>query len=91
MTSADNVSHDGTRKFKQFRYDQTGLRGQLLRLLTDDPTDDAGVPQDLPPRITDVVSTNDEVGPNLSVRVHPPDDPGCIAYVALDQLALYEE
>ncbi|MCV7050130.1 hypothetical protein H7H82_05860 [Mycobacterium heidelbergense] len=79
------------RTFRRFRYDITGLTGRRLRLLTDLPTDDAGVPQDLPEGITEVVSTEDEVGPNLSVRVHPLDDPTQIAYVAFDQLAVYDD
>jgi hypothetical protein len=48
-------------------------------------------PQGLPPGTVDVISTEDEVGPNLSLRVHPVDDPTQIAYVVFDQLALYDE
>jgi hypothetical protein len=34
------------------RFDSPGLAGRRMRLLTDIPTDDAGVPQDLPAGIT---------------------------------------
>jgi len=91
MTLGDESGSGQRATYHQFRYDAKGLRGKRLRLLTDVPTDDAGVPQDLPVGATDVISTEDEVGPNLSVRVHPLDDPKNIAYVAFDQLALYDE
>ncbi|HUO37569.1 MAG TPA: hypothetical protein VMU34_06915 [Mycobacterium sp.] len=91
MRHADQAAGNDTRSFIQFRHDQTGLRGKRLRLLTDDPTDDAGAPSNLPAGITEVVSTEDQVGPNLSVRVHPLNEPNRIAYVAFDQLAIYEE
>jgi TIR domain len=91
MALQDDASSSQRVTLHQFRYDAKGLRGKRLRLLTDVPTDDAGVPQDLPVGITDVISTEDEVGPNLSLRVHPLGDPKNIAYVAFDQLALYEE
>lgn len=77
--------------FRRFSYETTGLSGRRMRLLTNIPTDDAGVPQDLPQGITDVVSDDDQVGPNLSLRVHPVGDPTQIAYVAFDQLAIYKE
>lgn len=93
MSEAESQQHEPgeARKFHRFRYDTTGLSGRRLRLLTDMPTDDAGVPQDLPVGITEVISTEDEVGPNLSVRVHPLNDPTQIAYVAFDQLAIYDD
>lgn len=91
MTPRDETRSGQRGTYHKFRYDTKGLRGKRLRLLTAVPTDDAGVPQDLPVGATDVISTDDEVGPNLSVRVHPPDDPKNIAYVAFDQLALYDE
>jgi hypothetical protein len=77
--------------FRPFSYETTGLTGRRLRLLTTIPTDDAGIPQDLPQGITDVVSADDQVGPNLSLRVHPVDDQTQIAYVAFDQLAIYDD
>lgn len=78
-------------EFHQFSYEATGLSGRRLRLLTEVPTNDAGFPQDLPEGITDVISDDDVVGPNLSLRVHPVDDPTQIAYVAYDQLAMYDD
>lgn len=72
--------------------EMTGLKGRMLRLLTDEPTDDAGDSQDqLPSGITDVISVRDTVSPNLTVRVHPVGDPHTIAYIRVDQLALYDE
>lgn len=74
----------------EFGVETTGLKGRRLRVLTDLPTDDAGDPQDqLPAGITDVISVRDTVTPNLTVRVHPVDDPTTIAYIRYDQLALY--
>jgi hypothetical protein len=90
MAQAQQVLSQG-RRFQRFGYDATGLSGKRLRLLTDDPTDDAGVPQDLPKGATGVKSTEDEVVPNLSVRVHLADDPTHTAYVAFDQLVLYDD
>jgi hypothetical protein len=76
--------------FHQFRYDMTGLKGKRLRVLTDIPTDDAAVPQDLRVGITDVIADDDTVSVSLTVRVHPVDNPTQIAYVRFDQLALYD-
>lgn len=76
--------------FHPFRFDATGLRGKTLRLLTDLPTNDAGFPQDLPLGITEVIAVDDTPNINLSVRVHPPDDPAQIVFVAFEQLALYD-
>lgn len=76
--------------FHRFSYEATGLSGRRMRLLTDIPTNDAGVPQDLPLGITEVMSSDDVVGPNLSLRVHPVGKPSQIAYVAFDQLAIYD-
>ena len=76
--------------FHRFSYEATGLSGRRMRLLTDIPTNDAGVPQDLPLGITDVISSDEVVGPNLSLRVHPVGEPSQIAYVAFDQLAIYD-
>src|SRR5271156_421862 len=91
----DNVAmahaRDDDLTFHQFRYDTSGLRGNRLRVLSDIPTNDAGWPQGLPKGITDVIAIDDEPNVNLSVRVLPPDDPDCVAFVAFDQLALYDE
>jgi hypothetical protein len=76
--------------FHRFSYEATGLSGRRMHLLTDVPTNDAGVPQDLPEGTTEVISADDVVGPNLSVRVYRADNPDQIAYVAFDQLAIYD-
>jgi hypothetical protein len=76
--------------FHQFPYDTTGLRGKRLRVLSDIPVNDAGVPQDLPEGIIDVIAIDDEPNINLSIRVHPLDDPTRIAFVGFEQLALYD-
>ena len=76
--------------FHQFPYDTTGLRGKRLRVLSDIPVNDAGVPQDRPAGITDVIAIDDEPNINLSVRVHPPGNPNCVAFVGFEQLAIYD-
>lgn len=81
----------GDRAFHQFRYDTAGLRGKRLRMLSDIPVNDAGVPQCLPDGITEVIAIDDEPNINLSVRVHAPEDPNCVAFVGFEQLALYDE
>jgi hypothetical protein len=87
---AQNRGDDRT--FHRFRYDTTGLHGKRLRVLTDMPTNDAGWPQDqLPKGITEVIAIDNEPNVNLSVRVHPPQNPNCVAFVAFDQLAIYDE
>jgi hypothetical protein len=78
-------------EFHRFSYEATGLVGRRMHLLTDIPTNDAGVPQDLPEGTTEVISADDVVGPNLSVRVYRADNPDQIAYVAFDQLAIYDD
>lgn len=77
--------------FRPLRYDTTGLRGRKLRLVTDYPTDDAGIDADLPAGIADVVAIDDTPNVTFSVQVHPVDDPTRIAFVAFDQLALYSD
>ena len=70
----------------------TGLKGRRLRVLTDLPTNDAAVPQDqLPSCITDVIAAEDDVTILNTVRVHPVGDPRTIAYIRVDQLALYDQ
>ena len=93
------MTHDGMKEqgmnensgVKPLHYDQTGLRGKRLRVLVTEPTNDAGYDADLPPGITEVVTIDDEPNPNLTLRVHPPDDPSRVAYVRFDQLALAEQ
>lgn len=80
-----------TSQFQEFDYAVSGLRGKRMRVLVDIPTDDAGVPQDLPAGTTDVVGLDDEVGPNLSVAVHPAGDPDATVCIRYDQLALYTD
>ena len=75
--------------YRRLFHQAAGLRGKRMRLLTEIPTDDAGVPQDLPQGITDVISLGDSVTPNLTVRVHPVGDPDAVAYVRFEQLGLY--
>jgi hypothetical protein len=82
---------DENRGIEPLRYDQTGLRGKRLRVLVAEPTNDAGYDADLPAGITQVITIDDEPNPNLTLRVHPPDDPARIAYVRYDQLALVQE
>jgi hypothetical protein len=89
-TQSQAAASEAQEGYHRFSYEATGLSGRRMRLLTDIPTNDAGVPQDLPIGITDVISNDDVVGPNLSVRVYPADDPTQIAYVAFDQLAIYD-
>ncbi|HEY0229155.1 MAG TPA: hypothetical protein VGC05_22755, partial [Mycobacterium sp.] len=69
----------------------TGLRGKRLRVLSDTPVNDAGMPQGLPEGITEVIAIDNEPNINLSVRVHAPDDPNCVAFVGFEQLALYDD
>jgi hypothetical protein len=96
-SSIETVEHSDTDPapqhpgaFHSFHSEVTGLKGKLLRIVTDLPTDDAAVPQDqLPHGITDVIADDDEVSVNLTVRVYPVGDPSTIAYIRYDQLALY--
>jgi hypothetical protein len=70
------------------RYDQTGLAGQTARLLTDLPTDDAGVPADLPDGTAEVVVVDDTPNPTLTLRVHPVGSAADTSFVRFDQLAV---
>ncbi|WP_396908267.1 hypothetical protein [Mycolicibacterium sp.] len=72
------------------RYDQAGLRGQVATLLTELPTDDAGVPVDLPKGTKHVVIVDDTPNPTLTLRVHPVGDDQTIVYVDHAELALGE-
>ncbi|MFE7746516.1 hypothetical protein [Nocardia sp. NPDC057455] len=73
------------------RFNQTGLRGRLARLLVEEPTDEIDLPADLPAGTDTVVIVDDEPNPHHTLRVHPPDDPARIALVVFDQLALCDE
>ncbi|WP_168175972.1 GAD-like domain-containing protein [Mycobacterium sp. ST-F2] len=75
-------------RWRPVRLDQTGLSGVTARLLTNDPTDDAGWPADLPSGTTEVVIVDDTPGPLLTVRVHPVGSPSAGVYVRFDQLAV---
>ncbi|GAB3984528.1 hypothetical protein GCM10029978_094450 [Actinoallomurus acanthiterrae] len=72
------------------RYNQTGLRGRLARVLVEEPTDEIDWPADLPAGIETVVIVDDEPNPHHTLRVHPPGDPTRMALVVFDQLALCE-
>lgn len=72
------------------RYDQAGLAGRVAVLLTDLPTDDAGVPVNLPKGTTHVVILDDTPNPTLTLRVHPVGDDQTVAYVDHAELALDE-
>lgn len=81
--------HGEASRWQVIRIDQTGLTGTTARLLTPDPTDDAGWPADLPPGTTEVVLADDTPGPLLTLRVHPVGDSSKVAYVRFDQLAVH--
>lgn len=72
------------------RYDQAGLQGQVATLLTEVPTDDAGVPVDLPKGTKHVVILDDTPNPTLTLRVHPVGDDHTVVYVDHAELALGE-
>lgn len=73
------------------RYGQTGLAGKRAKVLVDEPTDEIDWPADLPAGIKTVVILDDAPNPHHTLRVHPPDDPGRVALVVFDQLALCED
>ncbi|MFC8081127.1 hypothetical protein ACFUN8_36975 [Streptomyces sp. NPDC057307] len=78
----------GTPRWRRIRPDQVGLAGTVARLLTAEPTDDAGWPADLPPETAEVVIVDDTPGPLLTVRVHPVGDSSAVSFVRFDQLAV---
>lgn len=80
-----------SRGLTPLRYDQTGLRGKLARVLVEEPTDEVDWPADLAPGTETVVIVDDEPNPHHTLLVHPPDDPTRTALVVFDQLALCEE
>lgn len=77
-----------TPRWQIVRIDQTGLAGSVGRLLTSDPTDDAGWPADFPPGTTEVTIVDDAPGPLLTLRVHPAGTPSNVVFVRFDQLAV---
>ncbi|MGC4868559.1 DUF7161 family protein [Micromonospora sp. DT53] len=71
------------------RATDTGLNGRAARLLTSEPTDDAGWPADLPAGTTDVVIVEDTPGPTVTLRVQTTGDAAPkSARVRFDQLAV---
>lgn len=81
---------DRTEPWQQVLVDQTGLRARTAKLLTHEPTDDAGWPADLPAGATEVVVLDDEPNPTLTLRVFVPGTPK-YAFVRFDQLAVHAE
>lgn len=69
---------------------ETGLRGRVGRLLTDDPTDDAGWPADLPPGTREVVFADDTPNPNATLMICTPDG-SRTARVRFDQLVITDQ
>ncbi|MFN6554651.1 DUF7161 family protein [Mycolicibacterium septicum] len=70
------------------RYDQTGLHGRLAMLLTDLPTNDAGVPVDLPRGTTHVEIIEDTPNATLTLQAHPVGEAGRVVFIDHAQLAL---
>jgi hypothetical protein len=89
-TRGDQQMSDGT-QYTPLRYDQSGLRGKIARVLVEEPTDEIDWPADLPAGIKEVVILDDEPNPHHTLRVHPPDAPERVALVVYDQLALCED
>jgi hypothetical protein len=77
--------------FRQFRYDATGLRGKLIRLMDDLPTSDSGRPQEALKGLGDVICLDDTPSVLHNLRVHPLGQPDTVSLVAFDQLALYDD
>lgn len=75
-------------RWRRLRVDQTGLAGRTARLVTDEPTDDAGWPADLAAGTSEVVIVDDTPGPMSTVRVHSVGEPSRIAHVRFDHIAL---
>lgn len=70
------------------RHDQTGLTGLTAELLSDLPTNDAGVPVDLPAGTTHVVIIDDTPNPTLTLQVHPVGQPDHVVFIDHTELAL---
>lgn len=85
------AEHDGRRTpvgASPIRYDQTGLKGQTAVLLTDLPTNDAGVPADLPQGTTHVVIIEDTPNATLTLQVHPVGEARPVVFIDHAQLSL---
>ena len=83
-----NEDAPAVRSVTPIRYDQTGLRGRTAELLTDLPTNDAGVPVALPAGTTRVVIVDDTPNSTLTLRVHPVGEVDRVVFVDHTQLAL---
>ncbi|MEU4334430.1 hypothetical protein AB0F59_07365 [Micromonospora lupini] len=74
------------------RATDTGLNGRTARLLTSEPTDDAGWPADLPAGATEVIILEDTVSPTATLKVQTSGDAAPkTARVRFDQLAVRDE
>jgi len=69
------------------RYDATGLKGRRLRLLSDLPTSDAGIPQDILIGQSEVICLDDTPSVLHNLRVQRLDC-DAVAIVCVDQLAV---
>lgn len=75
--------------WRPVRATDTGLKGRAARLLTSDPTDDAGWPADLPAGVTDVVIVEDTPSPTATLTVQTSGDAAPTSTrVRFDQLAV---
>ncbi|MFG1654418.1 hypothetical protein ACGFIE_31255 [Micromonospora sp. NPDC049275] len=78
--------------WRPVRASETGLNGRAARLLTSDPTDDAGWPADLPAGTTEVVIVEETVSPTATLKVRTNGDAAPkTARVRFDQLAVRDE
>jgi len=82
--------YDDPHPWRRFPFDTVGLTGATLHLLTAMPTDGV-VPVDLPGDTSDVVSLDDTTSVFLWLRVHPVGDPGTVALVRYEELALNDD
>ncbi|WP_455644438.1 DUF7161 family protein [Micromonospora carbonacea] len=75
--------------WRPVRATDTGLNGRAARLLTSEPTDDAGWPADLPVGTTEVVIVEDTPSPTATLKVRASGDaaPRNVR-VRFDQLAV---
>lgn len=79
--------YDDAHPWRRFPFDTVGLTGATLHLLTAMPADGV-VPVDLPGDTSDVVCLDDTTSVFLCLRVHPVGDPGTVALVCHEELAL---
>ena len=82
--------YDDPHPWRRFPFDTVGLTGATLHLLTAMPTNGV-VPVDLPGDTSDVVSLDDTTSVFLWLRVHPVGDPGTVALVRYEELALNDD